>query len=683
MNRLYILFLSIFVVLCFFISLVTLGEYGVNWDTFQHLARGQDYFLYLTTGKTNNNSVSSYQNRKSYYEGTDFDFAWANKMTIGHPPLNDILLVASNQLLFKYGGILSDIQSYHIVGVFLVFVGACIIFVWSYELFGPFASFISVISYYSFPILFSEQHFNIKDPAVMVYMLGFLYFFWRGVTKKNIWNIGICGVWLGLSLGTKFNIVFVPFFLLPWIIFYFFSTVLQTYKKISFQTVALMYRKEYTWIFTLAMLAVPVVGFLLFFGTYPALWKAPIAQIGSVISYYRDIGGSPCHFYPFTPQWAFFCFDRTTVLLLYTIIPIPTLFFSFVGILYGYKKITHYGMAPLLWILMLFVTAVRVVLPISALYGGSLRQIMEIIIPLSLLSGLGAYGLKETCLKTYGKKPYISIAVVSMSLVCYMGVCFRMISLHPHENLYRNVIGTTLFKASGGELVNGVVSYGNAYKSAVDWINMHAEKDATVSLVTGISSAIPTFLFRPDISYGAKYWSGWKEHGEYLLELVDPGSHITSFFSYRYVMHILQPIYEKKVDGYPIVRVWRNDRRFLKVAYRKETQRETMIDVDVRGSEVVIPLKRPTVLKQILMKTPDESCKKALGESYILLSEDGTTFVRMYEEVAVFASEAKEAQVDALYNFSGERMQFIKVFIHGNTPCDLRTVSYDVIYFSE
>jgi hypothetical protein len=334
-------------------------------------------------------------------------------------------------------------------------------------------------------------------------------------------------------------------------------------------------------------------------------------------------------------------------------------------------------MAPLLWTLMLFVTVMRVIIPISALYGGSLRQIMEIIIPFSLLSGAGAHWIIHRV--RYGKE----ITGVCVCLL-FVPVLLQMYTLHPNENLYRNSIGKAFFHDTAGEYVNGIVSYGNAYKQGIDWININAEFSADVALVNGLYSSAPPFLFRKDIRYTPAKWSGWMQKGEYLMDQVDPGSHVASFFPYRYATRILQPVFEKKVDGYAIVRVWKNDKQFLKELFQKESNREKIAQVRMTGTdEILLSLECPVLLKQMLITAYDESCKKAIGESYVLLSEDGNTYVRMYEDVSTFTGDAKELKVDALYNFSGDRAHYIKLFVHGNIACDLTKVTYEINYFSE
>lgn len=114
-----------------FLSFSTLKDYGWNWDSFQHLARGQAYYHFLTTGKTSNEDITSFQGRLSFYEKTPYDFSWASKMTIGHPPTTDIIMSAFNQMLYKRFGLIGDLESYQIYGTILTCLGAFVVVLWS------------------------------------------------------------------------------------------------------------------------------------------------------------------------------------------------------------------------------------------------------------------------------------------------------------------------------------------------------------------------------------------------------------------------------------------------------------------------------------------------------------------------------------------------------------------------
>src|SRR3990167_4547387 len=92
----------------------------------------------------------------------------------------------------------------------------------------------------------------------------------------------ICLIWSalagGASFGTKFNFIFAPFILLPWLLFY------LSQRKILKEVLS---KKM-----LLALILYPLLVFLVFFATWPALWTDPIKNVSEVVRYYREIGGS-------------------------------------------------------------------------------------------------------------------------------------------------------------------------------------------------------------------------------------------------------------------------------------------------------------------------------------------------------------------------------------------------------
>src|SRR3989344_7222995 len=109
----------------FIISLFTIYDYGMNWDSPVHFARGHAYLRYMLTGKTNydglphfclnSNNLGSHRDsatgevcdrhrkvRVSEYESYLLDFnSWVSKGTYGHPAFSDIMLAVSNTIFFK------------------------------------------------------------------------------------------------------------------------------------------------------------------------------------------------------------------------------------------------------------------------------------------------------------------------------------------------------------------------------------------------------------------------------------------------------------------------------------------------------------------------------------------------------------------------------------------------------
>jgi hypothetical protein len=655
----------IFPLLFLIISLVTLYDYGVNWDSLQQFARGQIYYQYLTTGK------KYFTSTISYYEKTSLNFDWAQKMTIGHPPLTDILLAASNHLFYQKLGWTADIQGYHIYIVLVTFFMACIVAIWSYQLFGVFVSAISVIALYTYPLLFAEQHFNQKDPAVAAYFTACLYFLWLGITKKKVFPIVVSALFAGISLGTKFDILFAAPIVGIWLIFVFFQRV-QKGRSWEFRKV---FGQILTPWMTVALIGIPIIAFILFFVTYPALWSDPLAKVISVVNYYRDIGGSRCFYPPLAGKWFWECSDFHTVQLYATTLPLITVFLSVAGAVWALKRVGEHYLAPFLWFLWLLITLGRATVPIMSLYGGSLRQIMEFVPATALLTGAGVYAIVKHIRRAQA-------LVYAGILLLYISVGVQMNHLHPNENLYYNMFVGGVSSAVRLGYTVPVNTYGNGYKQAIDWINKNIPYGSTVYLVEGITSAVPSIEFRSDIHYKGSAPILYTFDGSYLMELTEPGSDIRTYHNTKYVHAFLKPVYEKKVDGVPIVSVWKNDMEDATTLYdyAKEVRMIPHIE-PVAGNDVVLDFGGVHRIKRLEMKTTNPGCAIAINSAYAFLSVDGIFYSRMLNVSSDFSLAATAYVSQGAYIFTGQPARFIRFYSFSNSYCDLSTVNYSVVTF--
>ena len=84
-------------VLFFAVSFLTLKDYGINWDEPFHYFRGQAYFHYLTTGKTDYKDISG---RRSFFQNDSYNGAYFLKTDSAHPPASDILASLFNYVFY-------------------------------------------------------------------------------------------------------------------------------------------------------------------------------------------------------------------------------------------------------------------------------------------------------------------------------------------------------------------------------------------------------------------------------------------------------------------------------------------------------------------------------------------------------------------------------------------------------
>jgi len=663
-------------ILGLFISVSTLKDYGVNWDTLQHLVRGQIYYRFFTTGKKDFIGVI----KPSYYETTVLNFAWTEKMTIGHPPLTDILLAASNHLFYKALGWLPDIQAYHVLIVILTFFCSLTIAVWSYQTLGFFASAISVLAFYTYPLLFAEQHFNLKDPAIASYFTFFLYFLWLGIEKKKSIFILVSAIFAGVSLGTKFNIFFAIPIVLIWIFFLIGSYIGKT------KSICKALKRAAPLSVWIAIVSIPVISFVIFFLSYPALWNNPIKNIVSVFAYYENIGRSRCLYAPLTGPWILKCSDVHTLKLFATTFPIGTVALAITGFLISFFLVPKHTCVFLLWAVWFAVTIGRSTLPITSLYGGGLRQIMELAPAVALLSGLGAWHIRLRLQKIFSTRSQSRkiILYVAFFILLFAPVISSMIRLHPNENLYYN----ELIGGLKGAVIRGypvsINTYGNGYKQAIDWINENVPYGAKVFLLEGITSAVPSYMFRPDIEYRGSAEPLFQFDQAYLMELSQPGMDILKYHNSLYANAFLVPVFEKKVDGVPIVNVWKNDKDHANLSYDYTSEKILQPKTLWRSNdEIILDLGNNEKLKRLEAKTDDENCTKSVRSTYTLVSLDGISFNRLYPATGEFAQAAEFYKNKATVLFTGQTARFIKLFSFADTHCDWSSVEFHLVAFPQ
>ena len=130
----------------------TLPHYGITWDTINHLPRGQAYLHYFLTGKRDYTDLLKFRlyrqkpeslpidtdipradvPRRSFYQTDAITFDWALEKDGkgGHPPLSDILASVFNLVFFQKLGLINDIDSYRVYGVFLASALVGLVFWW-------------------------------------------------------------------------------------------------------------------------------------------------------------------------------------------------------------------------------------------------------------------------------------------------------------------------------------------------------------------------------------------------------------------------------------------------------------------------------------------------------------------------------------------------------------------------
>lgn len=617
MNEQKILFFLI-ALLFFTACLFTLEEYGINWDTVNHLPRGQAYLHYLLTGRQDYSDLSSFENyfqdpkklapstsqTRSFYQSNAADFTWFMQYDgNGHPPLSDIFSSIFNRVLYGNLHLINDIDSYRVYGIFLATILVGLVGYWVSSLYGGFAGIVSSFVLATYPLFWSESHFNTeKDIPETTFWSLFLFSFWKGVTTKKAKWILISGIFFGLALGTKFNILFALFIVIPWLAVYFFVKSRQ-FNKIKILKLGLTF------------ISALLVGVAIFVGSWPYLWPDPISRIQTVVGYYKTIGLTTnvdprflghlgINTYP--SQW-----------IAFTTQPIALVFFI-LGIFYLiYLIAKKKDLNALLFLLWFTVPIARVSYPGTTVYGG-IRQIMEYIPAMAIIAGIGAnfifLKLKNSFLQT------VYFLGIAISLVV------PIIKYHPNENVYFNFLIGGLKGAKAAELPSWGNSFGAAYRQGVIWINNNAPANSVVVTAYELTPNIPKIWFRPDLILDNKQRSGPLNKGEYAITLTYQGTEVRSYYD-SYLERFLDPVYEVKADDIAILKVWKNDKEHFKNGLNSEIEVKSF-EVNKEKEGFRLDFGKDYRLTKVQSNFNNSNCKP-LSYAYIEVSLDGKVWKRM------------------------------------------------------
>lgn len=647
--------LSIFVgVLFFVVGVFDLPNYGPNWDEPVHFGRGQAMLHYFLTGKKDYQDLSPDQSfRRSYYQHDYYSYSYFEKTFeenkkfaagTGHPVLSDIFAAMFNRIFYKTLPLFGDIESYHLysVAVASVLVGVLTYVVSS--MYGMFAGFVTALSLALTPLFLGESRFNIKDvPEAVFYSLSILTFY-RGIVRNNWKWIIVSSFFSGLAFGTKLNIVFGIFTLGLWLI-----VVWRTKVKKFDRTVFL------------SLVSYGIIPLVLYFGSWPILWKDPINRFLYNLYYYKTIGtgGAPIGFTilginTYAIQWVLFS------------TPLIILFFALLGIYVGIrtKQNRDFFWLVLFWFL---VPIIRVSFPKASIYGG-VRQIMEYIPAMAILSGIGANAIYNHYKNNKRYNYYIKVVIILM----FLPITFKIISLHPNESIYFNPLIGGLKGASERNIPGWGNSLGSTYRQGVRWLNKNAEAGAKLGFLYELRSNIPEIDLRSDIEFNNHVRSAIQRKGEYVIGVSHDGTQEYSYHR-KYLERFLDPVYTVMVDGVPVLKIWKNDFAHSKPEYQKQEQLVSNVLVYQEHGNLVIDLGEKQKVTKLVVQYPVTDLCTLPTSGYFQSSPDRIYWNRETADFVFFplASWFKtQPELGFLqFLFAAENARFIKLVILDKNSC--------------
>ncbi|MBI4058813.1 phospholipid carrier-dependent glycosyltransferase [Candidatus Microgenomates bacterium] len=630
-------------------GILTLNDYGINWDEPIHFQRGQGYLYYFLTGQIEQKGRSISQ-KPSFFNGYDVKalYDWDG----GHPVTSDLLAAISNFIFYQKLGLAGDIQAYHLYNLFISTLVILIVAIFAYLTHGIFASIIASLVITTYPLFFAESHFNIKDPPETAFFALTIFAFWKSLEKGNWKWLIIASIGAGLALGTKLNIIFLPFIVIPYLFLRYFQLIKRGPKIIlnSIKKIPLRYKRMLV-ISPFIVIAIPFI-------TWPFLWQDTWDHISKVLNYYQDIALG----FNYQPaEYRIGGFNLYPIFWIIVTTPPWVLLLSGVGLIYAISKPGR-EKTNWLWLLWLGIPIFRVSLPNTVIYGG-VRQIMEFLPAMALLAGLGA----EFIRKLLNKKLNFWISVII--LLAFIPQLVVLTKIHPNENVYFNFLVGGLKGAYQAGIPSAGNSYGNAYWQAIQWINKNAPPNARLALVQGTGQNVPLIQLRPDIDFSGTNWTGINRGGEYLMELTYQGAARQYPSVWDYLERFLDPVYEVKIDNIALAKVWKNDFEHTKPHMR----RNEVLDKDIRSNWknniLTIDAKKNVEATRIVLNRQDIT--RCLKNGYVETSLDGQSW---YREVEPLGTEQVIYQYDLGKNsvnfyLSGKELRFIKVITSENNSC--------------
>lgn len=664
---------KIFAIIFFIVSFWNLRDYGINWDEPIHWYRGQAYLHYFLTGqqtydgmpkiaehqrtqvgvdRTKEGYISVKDFRRSYYQDDSLTTKYWLIHDAGHPPLNGILASLTNYIFYQKLGILEDIESLHLFNLLASTLLIFVVVSFTYDLTkNKAAAIVAGLTLWFYPLFFAESHFNIKDPPVAAFFAATIWTFWRSAKNFSYKWLLLSSICFALALGTKFNALFIPVTLLPWILIYWRRQKLKL-KKIP---------RNYL----IALAAFPLIAGGIFLTAWPFLWSDPVGNFLEIVQYYKEIGTGTDY------QGSFLTLGPINLYPLYWVLittPPVTLFLTAVGVfasIWQYKKNKDY-LLILIWFL---IPILRVSLPNVTIYGG-IRQIFEFIPAMAIVSGIGFYEIMQSRRKTL-----IGIVVAG---IMYSG--FVNYKMHPNQNVYFNQFVGGLAGASEKNVPYWGNSFGNAYWQALQWLNGNSEPNAKLALVQGTGLNMPQMHLRPDIQYWNNYWSGIDAQGEYLLELTHHDPVIVYHYAWEYVNKFLNPVYEVKVDGVAIAKLWKNDLEHTKPEYKLPEVEHKIKSVQVNGNSLLIDLgKKVEVTRLSVEFKQNASCTSVLGN--VFSSLDGKNWYLEKESVPFPQISGPQSVRENYfgYYFAAREAAFLKFEVPDPNSCIFQSPTVKVL----
>jgi len=364
--------------------------------------------------------------------------------------------------------------------------------------------------------------------------------------------------------------------------------------------------------------------------------------------------------------------------ILYTT-PIQILVFTLTGfmtLLLNFKKDKTYS--GLTFVLFLCIPILRVSMPGTNIYGG-IRQIMEYIPAMAIIAGIGVGGIVNVMRRFFDYR-----VIIFVLLLPFIFIGINLYKIHPNENAYFNSLAGGLALAKEKNIPSWGNTFGAAYREALVWINKNVEPKAKLALVYELNPNIPLIWIRPDINLSAINRSGYLQGDEYALTLTYQGTDTRSYYD-SYLETFLNPVYESRIDGIGVVKVWKNSPQYLKKSLADSIDKKAKLvktDLGIR-----FDLGNVEKLSRLeLTYNENQGCTN-LKDGRVQISPDAKTWTSLYGDlpddwrISYLGEQPKGGKF--IEPFVGQNAQFIDISISPRSACLMNIKNYSVYVFRQ
>ncbi len=456
------------------IGIATLGDYGLTWDFHFHFFSGAHFFA-LTPGEVEPRALP-------YVEPDP-----RNAVRLPYGPFVQIVPFASWLLFYKNLQVLPFDVAYNLPIVMVGVLGIGVLYFFLAEAINWKVGLIAALFLALTPRYFADIHNDMKDaPMAAVFALN-MWMLWRLVKYRRVKDLVFASIAFALAFNTKINSIFIPVIFACWLIL---LQILNTKHKIlnNVQNPKSQKLKPFRILnlghlnlFRISNLEFRIWSYFLLapiaaFAVWWFFWSDPIGQLKLAVSTFG--GGADNIEVLLNGQW--FCAGSSVpwyyplwYLAITTPLPILLLF------LIGFMR------SPPLLLLWLFLPLTRYLLPKIAVIDG-VRHFEEVLYPLAAIAAIGAVSLLRKI-----KNTKLTACILAVAFIILLG---NIVLYHPYQIAYYNEL---VGGAKGAFGKYDLDYWGSSQKKAVEWLNNHAEKNASITIIMA-GNVAGTYL-RPDL----------------------------------------------------------------------------------------------------------------------------------------------------------------------------------------